>query len=37
MSPPFHELILPCALLQNPFDFLPHTLYDRRKMKEGLL
>ena len=37
MSPLFHGLILPCALPQNPFDFLPHTLYDRRKTKEGLL
>lgn len=27
----------PLALPQNPFDFLSHSLYDRRKTKEGLL
>lgn len=27
----------PLALPQNPFDFLPHSLYDRRKTKEDLL
>lgn len=27
----------PLALPQNPFDFLPYSLYDRRKTKEGLL
>ncbi len=27
----------PLALPQNPFDFLPRSLYDRRKTKEDLL